>query len=226
MVAVAVDLDPEPVQLRFHRGGSDLVHDFLAAGQTGGLRHTDRIADPHLGTGHGLDPAAQIVAGRQAQITGQVVGALNGLTVGLVADARERQRIHKRGIADTQPQAADWNSREVAVGARIEIAQECGNAGDLALLRFSALRLGDLAQPRKDSSNRDISSPVLGESPLPNGPRGRSSNRGVPPNPALAKLTGSRYLSRLAASCPTPTPACRRSSGNRLSRCEFLCRKP
>ena len=51
-------------------------------------------------------------------------------------------------------------------------------------------------------------------------------NGGVPPDSALAEATGSRDRSRLAGRSPSPTPAWRRSSGNRLSRREFLCRKP
>ena len=156
-------LDPEPIQLRFNRGRSDLVHDLLTAGHAGGLGHADRVAHPYLGAGHGVGPTSQIVAGRQAQITGQVVGALDGLAVGLVADAREGKRVHERGVADAKAQAADGNARQVAVGTWVQVAQKSGDAGDLALLRLGAFSLGNLAQTRKNAAYRDVPCPILGE---------------------------------------------------------------
>ena len=134
LVAVAMDLDAEAIQLGFDRGRADLVDNLLAAGHAGGLGHADGIADLNLSTSHGVGAASQIVAGRLAEVAGQVVGALDGLAVGLVTDAGKGEGVHERGIADAEAQTADGNAREVAVGTRIQVAQQAGDAGDLAFL--------------------------------------------------------------------------------------------
>ena len=89
LVPVAMDLDTEAIKLGFDRGRADFVHYLLAAGHAGGLRHAHRVADPHPGAVHGVGAAAQIVAGGLTKVTGQVVGALDGLAMGLIAHAGE-----------------------------------------------------------------------------------------------------------------------------------------
>ena len=111
-----------------------LVDDLLATGHAGGLGHANGIADLNLGAGHGVGAAPQVVAGGLTEVTGQVVGALDGLAIGLVADARERERVHEGGVADAKAQAADGNARQVAVGTRVQVAQQASDAGDLSFL--------------------------------------------------------------------------------------------